>query len=359
MNRRLAIAGLGAAARQIHLPAYAKLPELEVVGGFDPLARPGRTPFPLFASVEEMLAKAKPDILTVATPPHQHYELTRMGLLAGCHVYCEKPFVTTMREAAEIVALSKQLNRWVVVNNQYRFMNIHAEAKRRIGTPAFGDLLFVSAMQTFLTTGQTEAGWRGADPRRTCKEFGTHVLDLCRFFFDEDPVSISARMPKAGSPHGPDFLNLIQLEFSGDRVAHITLDRVCRGPHRYLSLRLDGSAGCIETQIGGHFELSLGIRGGTRRPYLHAEVSLGGRARLYQGEKFRKIAADPLDLFAHATSRLLQAFLKALDQGQVPPCHAEDNQRTLALMLAAYESAESRRPVAMGYGEGVSESLSG
>ena len=68
---------------------------------------------------------------------------------------------------------------------------------------------------------------------------------------------------------------------------------------------------------------------------------------MYQGEKFRKLASDPLDLFAAATSRLMSAFLQALEQDQLPPCSAEDNLHTLALMLAAYESDESRSRIAL------------
>jgi predicted dehydrogenase len=237
----------------------------------------------------------------------------------------------------------------VVVNNQYRFMNIHREAKARIGTAEFGQLLFLSARQSFFTSEATETGWRGQDPRRTCKEFGTHVLDLCRFFFDEDPVAVTARMPRVGRPGGPDFLDLIRLEFSNDRVAQITLDRLCRGPHRYLTVHLDGSAGYLETRLGGGIEMHAGVRGGTRRPYLETDVSLGGRARLYHGERIRKIASDPLAVFAHATRRLMAAFIEAIDAETTPPCHAQDNVKTLALMLAAYESEERRATIEMKY----------
>jgi predicted dehydrogenase len=349
MKKTVALAGIGAAARQIHLPALARLPNMQVVGAYDPAVRNERFPFPLFSTLEEMLERVRPNILCVASPPASHFESTRLGLQAGCHVFCEKPFMTTLDEAAEIVALAKEVKRWVVVNNQYRFMNIHAEAKRRIGTPEFGDLLFVNIQQTFCATEKTEAGWRGQGRRRTCLEFGTHVLDLCRFFFGEDPLRITAHMPRGSKPEGPDLLDLILLEFSGGRVAHITLDRLCRGPTRYLTTRLDGSNGCIETELGGHLELSTGIRGGSRTPYLSFDCSPGGRARLLQGDKSRKIANEPLDVFALATSRLLQAFADALDRDEVPVCNAQDNLRTLALMLAAYESDEKRQIIDLDY----------
>jgi predicted dehydrogenase len=351
MNKKVALAGIGAAARQIHLPALAKLPNMELVGAYDPAVRSQHFPCPLFSTAEEMLERARPDILIVAAPPASHFELTRLGLQAGCHVLCEKPFMTTLEEASEIVALAKEVKRWVVVNNQYRFMNIHAAAKKKIGNPEFGELLFVSVQQTFCTTENTEAGWRGQGRRRTCLEFGTHVLDLCRFFFGEEPLRITAHMPRSGNPQGPDLLDLILVEFSGGRVAQITLDRLWRGPTRYLTIRLDGSNGCIETELGGHLELSAGIRGGSRTPYLSFDFSPGGRARLLQGEKSRKIATEPLDVFASATSRLLQAFVEALEHDKVPVCNAQDNLRTLALMLAAYESDDKRQTIELDFSQ--------
>ncbi len=175
------------------------------------------------------------------------------------------------------------------------------------------------------------------------------MLDLCRFFFDEDPMSVTARMPRPGDPSGPDRLNLIQLEFTKGRAAYITLDRLSRGRHRYLTMRLDGSAATVETEIGGGLRVHAGVRGRTRRPYLELDLSLGGRARLFRGESFEKIATDPLDIFASATRRLMQAFLDALDGGETPPGHADDNRRTLALTLAAYESDRLRATTPMSY----------
>jgi len=82
MTHTIAVVGLGAAARQIHLPAYRKLPNLQVVAGVDD--RPtGTWPFPVFTSTEEMLDRMKPEIVAVATPPASHFEMTRMALDVG------------------------------------------------------------------------------------------------------------------------------------------------------------------------------------------------------------------------------------------------------------------------------------
>ncbi|MEQ9643555.1 MAG: Gfo/Idh/MocA family oxidoreductase [Alphaproteobacteria bacterium] len=337
---RIAIAGLGAAAKTIHLPAFAKLHDVEVVGGTDPVAVPTEVGFPLFDDVETMLRDLAPDILVVVTPPDSHCDLTLCGLAHGAHVFCEKPFVNTLDEGRQILAAARQAGRQVFVNNQFRFMDIHQAAKRRMADADFGRLLFLSMYQSFFVTDETEAGWRGADPRRTCKEFGTHVLDLCRFFFDEEPRALAARMPRPDRFEGPDYLNLLQLEFSGDRVASITLNRLSRGPHSYLDTRLDGSEGCIMASIGGRAQATIGIRGGSRRPFADVDLSLGGHARIFHGDKSRKLAADPLDLFPNATALLVRTALDRLRRGELPPCHAADNLKTLELMLSAYEASE-------------------
>lgn len=337
---KIGIVGLGAAARNIHLPAFRKLGRLEVVGGVDPYIEESNFKFPVFASLGEMMDAARPDIVAIVTPPDSHFALICEALSSDAHVFCEKPFVSTLEEGRRVIALAKDRGRSVVVNNEFRFMNVHSAAKQKITSPQFGELIFISINQTFFVTSETEAGWRGESKMRTCYEFGTHALDLCRFFFDEEPLSISARMPKPGNHDGPDYLNLIALEFSGDRVAHITLDRLSRGPHRYLDIRLDGENACIESKLGGIAEIAFGVKGGSRKPYLRFEIAPSASARLFAGEKSNSLATDPIDLFPNATARLLGEMLDALENETDPPCSAADNLHTLALMLAAYESGE-------------------
>lgn len=337
--RRIAIVGLGAATRHIHVPAYRSLHGAAIVAGCDPAARAGDFAFPVYDAIDRMLDSAAADIVVIATPTESHFALASNCIERGLHVLCEKPFTQTVDEAVRLVQMASRKGVRIAVNNEFRFMRCHAAARAMIGTAGFGELLFVQMNQTFRTSAQTEAGWRGADIERTCKEFGTHVFDLCRYFYGAEPIHLQARMPRPGDTGGPDMLNLFDLRFPGDRWARITLDRLTRGRHRYLDIRLDGTRASIETELGGHLALGIGVHASTRRPFIDADLSLGGRAIFYEGERKRKLAADPLDLLAAATRMLMQAFVAALESGQAPPCEGRDNLRTLALMRAAYEAA--------------------
>jgi D-apiose dehydrogenase len=349
MSKKIALVGLGAAGRHIHLPAYRGLTKVQVVAACDigPVALPGG--IALFGNLEELLAAVTPDIMVIATPTASHFEIAQQALNRNIHVLCEKPFATTVEEASQLVRLARERGVKIAVNNEFRFMKCHAAAKALIGSPEFGELQFVHMHQSFRANAETEAGWRGSDPERTCKEFGTHVFDLCRYFFGAEPLRMNARMPKPGRAGGPDMLNLIDLEFPGDRYARITLDRLTRGRHRYLDIRLDGTEGCVETELGGRLALSAGLNTSTRRPFFDVDVSFGGRAMVWQGERRHCIARDPTDLFVNATRSLMRQFITALDNGTEPACNGSDNLRTLALMRTAYEAAASRREVSLGF----------
>lgn len=337
---RVAIAGLGRAAKAIHIPALRKLRDVEIVGGYDPVQQKGD--FPIFASLGDLLA-VKPDVVVIATPPDSHRAIAVAALEAGVHVFCEKPLASSIEDADAVVAAAAAAGRKVCINSEFPFMPTHLAAAREIGSERFGRLLFAELHQTFVVTDETEAGWRGNDLQRTFKEFGTHVIDLCKAFFGEQPKAMHARMPRPFSNGGPDYLNLVQLDFSGDRIAQITLDRLTKGRHRYLDVRLVGEKGTIETSIGGSAEMTMGLRPNGRRPFADLNLHMGGAAKLYHGDRSTTLAKAPLDLFADATARLFRELLDAIREEREPPSGIDEARNTLDLIYRAYAEAEAHR----------------
>ena len=350
----VAIIGLGAVTRNIHLPAYRQLGgEVSVVAGCDTdgaartLAQERWHLPEVYDDPKEMIEKTKPDIVAICTPPSLHREQSLMALDYGCHVFCEKPLAESLEQADQIVWASERAKRFVVVNNQFPYMNIHLAAKRLIGSPEFGRLLFLHAWQTFHPTEVTEAAWRGALQRRVCFEFGVHVFELIRFFFEDEPVKLFAHMPNPKPDAKSDVINLISVEFADGRAASIVLNRLSKGPERYLDMRLDGEFASIHTSIGGRVGFEAGIHTRDKRPFVGFNFVQGGQAVLQKGNRSRMIAKDRINPFASATAHHFGNFVNAIRNGGLPPGTAADNRKTLALVFAAYDSAQSNAAIEM------------
>ena len=98
---KIGLVGLGKIAVDQHIPAIRGNPDLELVAGCSPHARPeGVRAYPTMA---EMLA-AHPEIEAVAicTPPQVRHAIAREAILAGKHVFMEKPPAATLGEAEAI-----------------------------------------------------------------------------------------------------------------------------------------------------------------------------------------------------------------------------------------------------------------
>ncbi len=62
----------------------------------------------LYDTMEELFADPEIDIVLNLTRPYQHYEVSKGALLAGKHVYSEKPLGATLEEGEKLVALAKE-----------------------------------------------------------------------------------------------------------------------------------------------------------------------------------------------------------------------------------------------------------
>jgi predicted dehydrogenase/nucleoside-diphosphate-sugar epimerase len=61
-----------------------------------------------YAALPAMLEDTRPDVAHICTPAGTHFEPARQALLAGAHVYVEKPFVETLEEAETLFELARE-----------------------------------------------------------------------------------------------------------------------------------------------------------------------------------------------------------------------------------------------------------
>ena len=190
----------------------------------------------------------------------------------------------------------------------------------------------------------TEAGWRAEAKRRVCLDFGVHLFELMRYLFEESPARIDCRMPDPAG-EGVEVVNLIHLEWADGRAAAFVLNRLAQGAQRYLDLTLTGERAEIACSLGGRAKLELGLTRTPKRPYAKIDWARSGKAVLRRGRWEKTLGREGAHPFVAATTRRLTDLERAARTSGTVERMGADHRETLALALAAYESAETGRAV--------------
>ena len=342
---RFGLIGLGWAARGFHVPGLESVSGAEIVGGADSSEQQRaewttRTGTPAFETVEELISQTSPDTVVVGTPPDSHADLCTRALEAGVHVICEKPFVSTVAEADEVLRVADAAGRRVAVNHQYREKPIFRAVKEQIGTADVGRLVFCQLWQLMdLAPWDEPVAWRRDMPNRTLFEGGVHLVDLLLHLYEELPEAVYARHSAGLDPErSADAIHLVTIEFPGSRLAQITIDRLCKAGTRYLELRADCEHASLRASHGGRVLFQAGMKR-AERPGLRLAYGLGGTAWIERGPRRKTIARSPRNVGVKATGALFRKIAAALEAGREPPSSAREARDVLRVIEAAYRSA--------------------
>jgi len=134
---------------------------------------------PAFYDVEDMLAKAKPDLVSVATGGHEygsdHHLPTIQALDAGVHVLVEKPISNEIGPAEEMVAKAREKALCLGVDLNHRFTPAARLAKQWQEEGRLGHLLFVNMSMWIMNP-------RESSPWFQIKALHPHTVDVMRYF---------------------------------------------------------------------------------------------------------------------------------------------------------------------------------
>ena len=128
MTIRAGLVGLGKIARDQHLPAMARTAGIDLVAIASRNAQgDGVHNYP---DLGAMLA-GEPDLAAVilCQPPQARYHAARQALLAGKHVFLEKPPGATVSEVEALIALAKAQNVTLYASWHSRYAAAVAQAK--------------------------------------------------------------------------------------------------------------------------------------------------------------------------------------------------------------------------------------
>lgn len=104
----------------------------------------------LTADASEAIADPAVDAVVVATPTRTHHRLVRAALVAGRHVFVEKPLAASRSEAEELADLAERAGRVLLVDHVFLYNPAVERAKAYLDAGELGRVHYVSSVRTNL-----------------------------------------------------------------------------------------------------------------------------------------------------------------------------------------------------------------
>ncbi|MCG8543618.1 MAG: Gfo/Idh/MocA family oxidoreductase [Alphaproteobacteria bacterium] len=335
---RVALVGAGFVA-PIHLRGWAMVDGVEVCAMSSRTksrAEKTATAFgvgKVYESVDAMLEAERPDVLDICSPVETHLDYVRQAAARGTHVICQKPVADRMETALAIRDTAATAGIRLMVHENFRFRVWYREAKRQLDSGIIGTPFYCRSdarmAGTVRTAANPETPWSiqrqpfFADLERfLLLESVIHQIDVCRFLFG-DPTRIFARTQTVGDAVKGE--NLVTLLADFDDL-HAVIERSY------------ASKGYVEPPLVTELLAVEGDRGSLfidRDGAMRVEIDRPG-AR----ETIRP-TYDLTDAYPNSYAAAIRHFVDRMRDGAPFETDIEDNLKTLAATLAAYESAAS------------------
>ena len=324
MTVRVALVGCGTAAARLHLPGYRAGGDAEVV------AFASRTR----ASAERVrddwgggevvddwrIAVTRDDVdaVDVCVPNALHTEVALEALKAGKHVLVEKPMTTTLADADALIAASEAAGRRLMVAHEMRFAPVARTMQRLLRDGEIGGVRRIRAAlgHPGPESWSADATWfRDATVAGggALMDLGVHLMDAVAWLGDSAVAEI------AGAT------------LTGDDALDEQADVV---------LRLDSGVPVsvhASWQVAAGRETMVRVDGDTGSLHITAEAGL---QLLRPGQQRAAITPDDTGLDSPSA-----AFARAVATDLPVPVDGAVGRAALAAVLAAYESARTRRAV--------------
>jgi predicted dehydrogenase len=221
---KIGVFGVGHLGK-FHLNNWKEIKDVEVVGFYDPSDDAAQDvtekyQIPRFLDAERLIDAV--DVIDVIAPTTYHYNLAKMAIRKGKHVFLEKPMANTMQEAQELVNLVTESRIKLQVGHVERFNPAFIAVRDMDLNPMF---IEVHRLAQFNVRG-TEVS--------VILDLMIHDIDIILKMVKSEVKQISAS-GVAVMTDTPDIAN-VRIEFNNGCVANLTSSRISMKKMRKMRL---------------------------------------------------------------------------------------------------------------------------
>jgi len=324
MKKGVGVIGLGYAGGQ-HLDAYIENPDTEVkmVCSLPQDGIPERARdlgIKHTADWQEVIKNDDVEIVSICTPDYQHGEQAVAAVNAGKHVFCEKPLATTVDDCQRVVDAVAKKSVKFLTGQVLRFAPLFRSLKKvfdsgKVGKPVFAESDYLHDCRALM------GGWR-IDPAHSPDLIlggGCHPIDLLRWIMG-DVEQVYAQANKMCMPDLPMPADnaLLSLKFENGAIGKVQVTIGCPRPYA-LNLSIYGDKGTLVNNklFSEDFD--------ELEDFIDLPLPMKAEYQYYNLE--------------------IEELVAAIKEDRETSVTALDGAKTIAVCLAAIESAQKDAPV--------------
>ncbi|UCH01845.1 MAG: Gfo/Idh/MocA family oxidoreductase [Candidatus Bathyarchaeota archaeon] len=259
---------------------------------------------------DDLLKREDIEAVCICTPTTTHSKIALKTIEYGKHLLIEKPMANTAVQAKKIIEEIRKNQLYLMVGFIERFNPGLMRVKKLIESGVLGEIVLAFSRRV------------GKWPERigdmgVVKDSAIHDLDIMRFLFEEDPLSVYAR---AGSLHHQyeDYAQIV-LSFSGIKTAFVEANWFT--PHKVRIMTLTGSKAIVNVD------------------YITQEITIED---IDKAVKPKREWDEPLKLE-------LEHFANCVSNDKCPEVSGLDGLRALQISEAALISAKTGKVIQLLY----------
>jgi predicted dehydrogenase len=327
-NLRVAIVGCGYWGQNL-LRNFCETEQAEVVTVCDYdnrlLAR-AKSRYPsieISQSYTDVLNDPGVDAIVLATPVSTHYPFAKQALRAGKHVLVEKPIAQSTRQVIELIELSEQMGKTLMVDHTFIYTGAVRRMKALVDSGEIGQLLYFDSVRINLGLVQSDINvlW----------DLGPHDFAIMDYLCERQPIAVSA----CGVKHlNTPFENIayVTVKFDGSLIAHFHLNWLA--PVKVRRTLVGGSKKMIVYDDTENSEkVKIYDKGITQNPDPER------REKLLTGYRNGDMLAPQLDT-NEALRLMAREFINSIAERRAPLTDGHAGYRVVRLLEAAQRSIE-------------------
>jgi predicted dehydrogenase len=162
----------------------------------------------------DVLRSPEIDAVAVITPVWSHYELAKLALENGKHVFIEKPFTSNSAQAEELINLAARKKLTIMVDHTFLFTGAVRKIRELTESGTLGDLYYYDSLRVNLGLFQHDVSviW----------DLAPHDLSIMDYIIQAEPEAIVA----TGEKHlnGVEDVAFMTIYFPRNVIAHINVN---------------------------------------------------------------------------------------------------------------------------------------